>query len=393
MTSREQEYPERIEKLRRGMRERHIDALLLLQPTNVWYASGFWEFIPIRVEAVLVPMHGECVLMVSKNEYLYACKVSWIENIRYYTEFPEAGREQDPFDLIGEVVREKGLETSVIGIEDGFVSIADYASLAQVLPRARFRGSHDIVRRARMLKSPYEIGLLRTAGRVATAAWHAAREIAGPGVREYDLGVAARDAATETAASCMSGEQDRHHSPIVDGVQLVQAGPRSAISHGRGSVNPLQTEDMVAMCFCMTNQFKGYRVGFSRNFAVERPDEEMQRVYRLLYECQQAAFAALRPGVAASTLDALVRERIEAAGYGAWIEHRLGRGVGLDIAEAPELKEGDDTIIRAGMTLSIEPAIYIPGKWGIQIEDSVHVTDDGWEYLTEAAPPELPVVH
>jgi Xaa-Pro aminopeptidase len=149
---------------------------------------------------------------------------------------------------------------------------------------------------------------------------------------------------------------------------------------------------MVAMCFCMTNQFKGYRVGFSRNFALGDATAEMRQVYDLLYGAQQAALAELRPGVMASHLDRIVRERIYQAGYGKYIEHRLGRGVGLDIAEPPDLKEGDDTTIEAGMTLSVEPAAYISGKWGIQIEDSVHVTPDGFEYLTVASEPELPVI-
>jgi Xaa-Pro aminopeptidase len=96
--------------------------------------------------------------------------------------------------------------------------------------------------------------------------------------------------------------------------------------------------------------------------------------------------------VTASHLDSVVRGIIHKAGYGEYIEHRLGRGVGLDIAEAPDLKEGDDTVIQPGMTLSIEPAIYITGKWGIQIEDSVHVTESGYEYLTIAPEPELPVI-
>jgi len=100
----------------------------------------------------------------------------------------------------------------------------------------------------------------------------------------------------------------------------------------------------------------------------------------------------LKPGVKASYLDRIHREMIDRAGYGQYIEHRLGRGVGLLFAELPDLKEGDDTVIEAGMTLSVEPAVYITGKWGIEIEDSVHVTNDGFEYLTVAAEPELPII-
>lgn len=71
-----------------------------MQPMNVWYVSGFWEYVPIRIEAVLIPQQGECVFIVSKNEYEYAVKTSWIGDIRYYTEFPEKGRHQNPYDLI-----------------------------------------------------------------------------------------------------------------------------------------------------------------------------------------------------------------------------------------------------------------------------------------------------
>lgn len=149
---------------------------------------------------------------------------------------------------------------------------------------------------------------------------------------------------------------------------------------------------MVAMCFCMTNQFKGYRVGFSRNFVIGTATDEMYAVYDLIYRAQQTALAEVRPGVTGSYLDRIVREMIYEAGYGDHIEHRLGRGVGLDIAEAPDLKEGDDTPLAAGMTLSVEPAIYITDKWGIQIEDSICVTETGFEYLTNAPEPTLPVI-
>jgi Xaa-Pro dipeptidase len=260
------------------------------------------------------------------------------------------------------------------------------------LPEVRFKEGSSVVKRCRMVKSPYEVDLLKKAGAVACAGWHASLEVAKAGIREFEIGEAAREAATRTAASFMSEVEDKHHSPLTDGVQLVQAGERSSISHGRGSTNRLKDGDMVAMCFCLTNQFKGYKVGFARNFCVGRPTQEMRDVYKLLYDAQMAVFDELKPGVKGSDLDRLVRRRIDAAGYGRYVEHRLGRGVGVLYAEAPDLKEGDDTIIEADFCLSIEPAVYMTGKWGIEIEDSVHVTPNGWEYLTEPAPPELPIV-
>ena len=385
------EFSARIERIRKAMRAKGIDALFVTQPSNVWYLAGFWEFIPIRMEAVLVPAEGDCVFIVSKNEFEYANKVSWMRDVRYYTEFPEPGHHQNPYDLMIDVFREKKLERASIGIEESFLPIGEYRRFTGMLGQARFVDGGAILAECRMIKSAYEVDLLKKSGQVAVAAWNASLNLAKPGIREYEVAQAAREAATNTAASLFTPE-DVHHSPLTDGVQLIQSGARSSISHGKGSPNRLKRGDMVAMCFCMTNQFKGYRVGFSRNFALGTVSNEMINVYNLLYESQQAALAEVKPGVMASYLDAIVRKMIHKAGYGQYIEHRLGRGVGLDIAERPDLKEGDDTVIQPGITMAVEPAIYITGKWGIQIEDSIHVTENGFEYLTVAPEPELPII-
>ena len=386
-----QEYGARVERLRSKMRERDLEGLFVTSPLNVAYVSAFWEYVPIRMEAVLITRDGECVFMVSKNEFEYAQKVSWIDDVRYYTEFPERGRRQNPIELVRDVFQEKGLQDAVVGVEKDFMSINELQRLTTSLPDVTFEDASSVLIACRMVKSAYEVDMLKKAGKVAVAGWHAALSVAKPGLREFDIGQAAREAATHTAAGLMA-KDDIHHSPIVDGVQLIQSGPRSSMSHGRGSTNRLKKGDMVAMCFCLTNQFKGYKVGFARNFALGDATTEMKKVYDLLFDTQQTVLAELKPGVKASYLDRIHREMIDRAGYGQYIEHRLGRGVGLLFAELPDLKEGDDTVIEAGMTLSVEPAVYITGKWGIEIEDSVHVTNDGFEYLTVAAEPELPII-
>jgi len=386
-----EEFDARKARIQRSMQAAGLDALLITSPSNVWYVTGFWEFIPIRMEFVLLPSSGDACFMVSKNEHEYAVKTSVIDDVRYYTEFPEVGRRQSPFEILSDLVHEKGLAEATFGIEESALPIADCRRIGTLLPRARLRDGSAILREQRMIKSPYEIGLLRKSGKVAVAAWNATLRVAKPGIREYEIAQAARMAATEAAAGEF-GPEDINHSPLTDGVQLLQSGPRSSMSHGRASPNRLKLGDLVAICFCMTNQFKGYRVGFSRNFALGAASEKMNRVYALLYRAQQIALGEVRPGVKASHLDRIVRGIISEAGYGEHIEHRLGRGVGLDIAEAPNLKEGDDTPLAAGMTLSVEPAVYITGEWGIQIEDSIVVTSTGFDYLTVAPEPELPVI-
>lgn len=385
------EFTQRCERIQNRMKAAGLDALLATSPTNVWYVTGFWEFIAIRMESVLVPAEGDCTFMVSKNEHEYAEKTSWIDDVRYYTEFPEAGHHQNPYDLLKEVIDDKKLNHAVIGIEEGALALKDFRKLQELLPNVKFVDASGILSTSRTIKSAYEIDLLRKSGKVAVAGWNASLNIAKPGLREYEVAQAARMAATEMAASLFDAD-DINHSPLTDGVQLIQSGQRSSISHGRGSPNRLRRGDMVAMCFCMTNQFKGYRVGFSRNFALGAATDEMHLVYDLLYKAQQDVLQLVKSGVLASDLDRFVREMIYDAGYGEHIEHRLGRGVGLDIAEAPDLKEGDDTPLAPGMCLSIEPAIYITDKWGVQIEDSIVVTETGFEYLTVAPEPVLPII-
>src|SRR5579885_1726895 len=167
------EFSSRLERIRQEMRAKGIDALFVTQPTNVWYLSAFWEFIPIRMEAVLVPLEGDCAFIVSKNEFEYASKVGWIKDVRYYTESPEPGRHQNPYDLITDIFREKNLEASCIGVEESFLPIAEFRRLTAMFPKAKFVDGGAILAECRMVKSPFEIDLLKKSGKVAVAAWNA----------------------------------------------------------------------------------------------------------------------------------------------------------------------------------------------------------------------------
>ncbi|MBV8426963.1 MAG: aminopeptidase P family protein, partial [Hyphomicrobiales bacterium] len=195
------EFSSRCDRIRQRMQAEKIDGLFIMQPMNVWYVSGFWEYVPIRIEAVLIPAQGECVFIVSKNEHEYAVKTSWIEDIRYYTEFPEKGRHQNAHDLIADGIRDRHLEESVIGIEEDFMPVSDFLRLKKLLPRVDFVDGSHILKRCRMVKSAYEVDLLKKAGKVACAGWHASLAVAKVGMPEYEIGQAAREAATRTAAA------------------------------------------------------------------------------------------------------------------------------------------------------------------------------------------------
>lgn len=125
----------------------------------------------------------------------------------------------------------------------------------------------------------------------------------------------------------------------------------------------------------------GYCSDTTRTFVVGEPSADVARAHAVLLEAQQAAVAAVRPGVTAQSIDRAAREIIEEAGYGQYFIHRTGHGIGLDVHEDPYIVEGNDLVLEPGMAFSIEPGIYVAGEFGMRIEDIVVVTDGGVENL------------
>lgn len=378
-----EEYSGRVDALRRQLADRHMDGCILLHPSNVYYITGFRHYVPIRPLGVIVSARDASITVITpKIEYEYAAKTSWISDVRYYVEFPEADRRANAFDLIQDVASEMGFSRQRIGIERSSLSGAQLDALGERLPKASWADVSPVMRDMRIVKSASEVKLLQIAGEVAAAEWSRALELAKPGVPEYEIALEARDAGIRVGAKYYSETEDSYLSPIINGTQIMIASERSSIPHGRASMRRLKKGDLVMMCFCLVNSFKGYRVGFTRHFSLGRPSHEAREVFDAVLEAQEAALAEVRPGTAANTVDEIARASLEKHDMVKHLTHRTGRGVGIDVAEAPEIKNTDKTILQPGMTFSVEPAVYIPGRVGIQIEDSIVVTDNGFESLT-----------
>ena len=151
--------------------------------------------------------------------------------------------------------------------------------------------------------------------------------------------------------------------------------------HRRASVKILEKGDPVYFCFCNMAEFKQYKLGFDRMFFIKEVSDEARRVQEAAVEAQQAAIAAIRPGVTAESIAAAANEIYKARGYSTG--YRTGRSIGMSYLEAPELKEGDKTILKAGMTFAVDGGISLDDKLGGRIGDSIVVTETGCEYLTE----------
>jgi Xaa-Pro aminopeptidase len=161
---------------------------------------------------------------------------------------------------------------------------------------------------------------------------------------------------------------------------IIASGERSALPHGRASGAKIPASGFVVCDFGVI--LTGYCSDMTRTVYVGRPPNGALRLYEAVKAAQQAAVEVVRPGITTGDVDAAARKVLQKQGFGRFFTHSTGHGVGLEIHEAPRIAAGQDQILEPGMVITIEPGAYIPGKWGVRIEDMVVVTESGCEVLT-----------
>jgi len=233
----------------------------------------------------------------------------------------------------------------------------------------------------RMIKTPGEIAVMRQAGQVALAMVEAARGVIHVGVPEYQLSLAALAAGTKKAARLIDdGAPDPFSSPMIHNLQILQSGRHTCMVHRRPTVRRILYGDPIYLCFCGMTVFKGYWLGFDREFFLGTVTREQARLYEVTINAQAAALNAIRPGAVAEEVHYAADEVYLRAGFPP--TYRTGRGTGASILEAPELKAGDKTRLQPGMTFAVDGGLTVAGQFGARVGDSIVVTTGGFEYLT-----------
>lgn len=369
------------------LKDAGIELAILTDESSIAYLAGFWGYLGVefgRPTFLILRPDAEPIVVTPLMESEMVGAMTWVEDVRPW---------EDAGDNRWERVLAKALGTKLprsLAVEAQLLPAVARQFLDERYPGVALRDVSPLLSEMRTVKSPGEIAVMRQAGAIAAAMMDGAKGAMAAGVPEYQVALAVIDAGTRKAAGFLTDRGwEAFVSPMIHNLQILQSGRDTSMVHRRASVKQLAVGDPVYLCFCNMVEFKHYRLGFDRQFFIGEVGDEAARVQEVAVAAQQAALKVLRGGVRAEEVAAAANEVYRSNGFAAG--YRTGRSIGVAYLEAPELKEGDRTILRPGMTFAVDGGVTVGGKLGGRIGDFVAVTEGGFEYLTNY-PRELTVL-
>ena len=369
---------QRTARFQRRLAEEGIGLAVLTDESSIAYLAGFWGYLSVefgRPTFLIVRPDGAPIALTPLMESEMVSAMTWLEDVRTWEDEGPRRWEHVLADVIG-------VPPSEIAVESHLLPAIVRTWLDERYPGTGLRDVSPVLGAMRTVKGPEEIAVMRDAGRVAAAMMEAAQGALAEGVPEYEAALAVIAAGTRAAAGFLTARGwEAFVSPMIHNLQIMQSGRDTAMVHRRASVKRMTRGDPVYFCMCNLAEFKHYRLGFDRMFFVGEVSDEAARVQETAIAAQAAALAALRPGVTAESVAAAANDVYRAHGFAPG--YRTGRSIGMAYLEAPELKTGDTTVLEAGMTFAVDGGVTVAGGLGGRIGDSVVVTEDGFEFLTE----------
>ncbi|MCC5875886.1 MAG: aminopeptidase P family protein [Candidatus Sumerlaeia bacterium] len=353
----------RLERARARLKEENLDALVVLDGINIVYLCGF------RASYAVLVVDAREVCLITDSRYGEAAE----RDLSWMTVKVQPGREVQKF-LKG-FFAARGYTR--VGFEES-ISVEQHDKLTTWLGGCPLERAGGIVKGLRAIKDGEELARIRRAVGLADRMMENAFSLLRPGASEQDISRAIRFSSEE-----LGGEGESFSN-------IVASGTNSSVPHHHPGPRLLAEGDAVTVD--LGGIVDGYCSDLTRNPFLGHVPKEMERVYQVVLEANEAAIAAIRPGMTGVEVDAIAREIIDTAGYGAYFGHGLGHGVGLEIHEGPRLSPmADDTPLVAGNVVTIEPGVYIPGLGGVRIEDYILLGENGAEILSRF-PRELAVL-
>jgi Xaa-Pro aminopeptidase len=363
---------QRRQRLSGLLAEEGLDVLLVSNPVNVTYLTGF------SGESSYLALGREQTVLVSDGRFTeqLAQECPGLDAVIR----PPS---QSLAEATAAVLQKLGVRG--IGFESGHLTVAEYEQLRELTGAADWKGGRDRVERLRAVKDAGEVDQIREAIHIAERAFAMFRAMLEPDSSEKALSDALETYVRRAGGRCTSFPS------------IVAVGERAALPHAPPTARRVAEAGLLLVDWGASGRF--YKSDLTRVLVTRTTptlsapgngrEPDLAEVYGVVLRAQQRAMQALRPGAKTGEVDAAARSVIAEAGYGDYFTHSVGHGLGLQVHEAPMLRPGTEGVLEAGMVVTLEPGIYLPGWGGVRIEDDVLVTPDGCEVLTHV-PKDLP---
>lgn len=357
---------EHVRRVADELRQYDADGLLLFRDSNLLGFCGVPLGPSDRLVCGLINQDGEVAVVLpafeaelARGEHARVCLFTWEE-------------QEDPYAAAATAARRLGIAKGRI-LLDGHTWVQAHHKLAAAIPLATFAPDSLLIESIRIIKSPQEIEAIRDACRATSEVFPLIRARLREGVSEETLGREMLNALGERG---------------VAGEVLIQGGESASVPHRPTGRRELRLGDAVVVDFVAGTG--GYYGDMTRTFALGQVPQEVRQAYHVVREAQRAGIEAVSAGATCEAVDQAARTVIERAGLGPYFIHRLGHGIGLDGHEPPYLVSGNSQRLESGMCVTIEPGVYVPGRFGLRIEDVVAVTPGGCEVLSDTIAMDVP---
>ena len=333
-----------------------IDGLILSSPSNISYLTGLRS--------------RDSYLVISRKENVYITDSRYIEEARKNLKgFAVEKTNNSVFKKIADICR--SLRLKCIGFEESHLNFTAYKKIRKELDdNAGLAATSGLVEELRQIKTQGELEKIKKATEITIKAFRFIKDFIVPGAREIEVAAELERFIRYNGASASSFEI------------IVGSGPNSSFPHHLTSERKLKKDEPVLLDLGV--DYSGYKSDLTRVFFSGKMNSLAQKIYKIVLKAQKAALAKIKPGAVISRIDGSARGYIGKEGYGSFFGHGLGHGIGLEVHEEPYINKKENRGLKAGMVFTVEPAVYLPGKFGIRIEDMVLVTKAGMEVLSGA---------
>lgn len=353
----------RQDRLGQALVQSGFQALVINPGPSLSYLTGLMFHLMERPILAMFTVGDSPILIIPELEALKVASLPFLAQVYMYGEDPATWP-----SVFQHAAQACGL-TGLVGVEPTKLRYLELKLLEMAAPGITITSAEDVLAGLRMRKDEHELQAMRMAVDISQTALQNLLPVIHPGITERQL-------AAELTLQLLRAGSDSE-TPFAP---IVSAGPNSANPHAFPSDRPLSTGDLLVIDWGAS--YQGYCADLTRTFAIGPVEEEFEQIARIVEAANAAGRAAAGPGVQAGQVDGASRSVIEAAHYGAFFTHRTGHGLGMEGHEQPYIRPGNTLELSPGMTFTIEPGIYLPGRGGVRIEDDILITHNSAESLS-----------